>query len=289
MPSFPRSECPQVAKTWATADGLGFCLGIDRDLGRPLCRLVTIATGRHRITRVRRPLIPRPASDGRLRPFAGGVEVCLGSTRCRRISATPKGVTPARSDLALNPAGTRLAVIAGKNANSVRMVSVYDVPKGKLLWRKPSGDECANVRWLGDALLVNSDVCAGPSGQSWLADPDTGARRTWIGGAHKLNTYGEAPVYLSGRLWAWIGIRGKDIVIHDVGTASMVRTISLAHLRDKVDLETEVPCEFSTPAIVSLPGSDLAVVFAPPRAGEVVLFDYRAGRQKKHLKPQACP
>lgn len=280
-----------MAKVWKTADGLGFCLGISPEMGQPLCRLVDLSTGRYRVTKRRRPLNPAPMADARLKPFAGGVEVCLGAARCRRVVTAPKGVTPPRSDLALNPAGTRLAVVTGASASNGRQVSVYDVAKGKRLWRKPAGDACADVRWLGDALLVNSTVCAGPSGQSWLADPETGKRRTWIGGKtvkSQMNTCGQLAVLVEGRIWAWVGIHGGSIALHDVAKASLVRTISLEKFAPR-EGEVEGSCEFAPPEILSLSGHRLAVVFTTPRAGEVVLFDVRTGRQTKHIKPEVCP
>jgi hypothetical protein len=288
LPRFPKVECTQVAKVWVTAGGLGFCLGILGQKEHPLCRLVDLGTGRYRVTHRRRPLTPVPKDDARLKPSAGGVKVCLGSAPCRRVVTTPKGGTPPRSDMALNPAGTRLAVVTGPSASTGRHVSVYDVLKGKRLWRKPAGGACADVRWLGDALLVNGTVCAGPEGHSWLADPETGKRRTWIGGKTQMNTCSQVALSVGGRNWAWVEIGGESIVIHNVGKASLVRTISLAQFAHRVAQDDET-CEYAPPEILLVSGQRLAVVFTTPRSGQVVLFDLRTGRQIKHLKPKDCP
>lgn len=285
QPCLPASS--NLTDARATAEGVVFCHDAGVEGVAPQCFSAAVGpTGRYNPEPQPTPETPisltRTVDDR-------AVEVCEREDACKtiRVGGVLDHRLPTEQIAAVNWKLGRLAVLTGvQETEALPRVELYDARSGKRLASRPlpfgkkpgkSDYRCGDLAWLGDTLLVRTNVCAGPGGQSWLAR-GRNLRPIGLLGTRKMNTYRAAPVRVAGNRWAFLATFSRALVVQDIRTGKVLRTISLEGHVEEVDEDSD--------RVVALADGRLAVVLGADRVGKLLIFGRTA--KPEVLTPERC-
>jgi hypothetical protein len=284
-------ESSSLTHAEAVPGGVAYCHDTGEEGVPPVCLKAAWSADAapYSATVYRRPDVPvsgiRTVDDK-------AVEVCEPSGGCRLFeTGLLDPYLSADRVAAVNRRLGRLAVLTGAQESSdpFPRVQLYDLKTGKLLRSramtferpaKTSDYVCGDLRWLGDTLLISTNVCAGPGGQSWLA---RGRNLAPIGllGSRRMNTYGARPVHVRGNQWAFLSAFSRELVVQDIVRGKVLRRINLKGVVEEGDEDGDF--------LVALPGDRLAIVLGGRQLGDIVLFGKGGGApESRHTAPR-CP
>ena len=288
VPPFGDDHPLAIIDVWHDAGKVHFCLGSpfdDNEAGSaPLCYSFDPAADRYDESTP----APKSGVTSIIKITGNTIEVCASpGAPCKNVLVEGSGETIEPDDVSLEQSGTRLAVIVGADESEERWLHVYEVDSGKrsARFRASEGDYlCNSPQWLGTALAIHGNVCAGPGGLTWIVDPKSGDKKTTIGDKEKVNTYGVNPVRAKGEVWAFLDAFAADLVLQDVQTGEVSGVLALSGFFPK----HQGPSSENTSAAIALPNGQVAVVLSDEAAGIVIIVDEKA-KLVAEGRPRVCP
>lgn len=125
--------------------------------------------------------------------------------------------------------GKKLAVLTAWD-DGVRSAKVYDAASLEVVGTVEIGKgdlpDCTFADFLGDKLLVSTGACDG-AGQSWIADPKTGAKVADVGGEAPLFVKAEQYTEIGENTWVFRAADGSRAVVQEVGSGKVLATVDL--------------------------------------------------------------
>lgn len=251
------------------------------------CYSVQLATGRLREVST----APAPQAASLLTPAATiatkakRVEVCMIGGACVELKYK-FGKTPP-TQLAINAEGTLAAIAVGDAAAGKASLEIWDVRANRKLGatKYARGEYRCGVPWLLDETLwVSAANCEAPSARGVLFSKN-GKRLADVGNAD-FGTFGSAHTQLTDKLWAFLEETALAVVIQDVTTGRVEKTLDLAELwrhdtgggaSDTAGQATGQPGES---ALVRNRPNSLVVISGGPAPGSVAVIDVAAGSRK---------
>ncbi|HEU0034019.1 MAG TPA: hypothetical protein VFQ53_25505 [Kofleriaceae bacterium] len=254
--------------THATVDGtkVAYCVGSDRE-----CFALDTATGK--LERLGGPPKPAGASNARVETTNPDLKVCsFGSC----TSLTPK-VLPNASTIvgAANPDGTFAVFLLGDAKAGRGYAEVWDVATTKktATFRYARGEfRCGEVAVLEDTIFVSASMCDQPAARGGLYT--LRGRKVANVGGKDFGTWGGAFARVDGPVWAFLEENGNQLVIQDVVTGKVKKTIDTSLLFKDGGAAMGNPGES---AIVRLADGRLAIVAGAPASGSVATVEVETG------------
>lgn len=198
------------------------------------------------------------------------IEVCVADA-CKPLKYKVNKAVPPTA-VSINHAGTQVAIAAAKG-----VVEVWDVATNKKVSTVKFGKgdyRCGSPAFVGDTLAISADVCAGPAGRGGLYGKG-GKRLADIGGAD-FGTFGLAHTQVDNNTWAFLEESAGKLVLQDVVTGKVVKTIALDTLWSNGVSHSEKLPTIGQPGESALvrggPGK-LLVVGGSPGPGSVAVVD----------------
>lgn len=272
----PEAAAP-ITRAHADGTSVRYCVG-DGDA----CFALELATGA--LTRLAPPpAAPASAAPSRAVSAPPSLEVCTGDA-CKALTTK---VLPgsARLRAASTADGGIVVVLLGDAVRGQGAAEVWDVARAKKLaqFRYARGDyRCGDVAILGDTIYLSADTCgASPAARGALYTL-RGRRLAYVGG-REFGVYGQARVPLAGARWAFLDENGRQLVVQDVATGKLVRTLDTRAVFADAGAEMGNPGES---ALVALGDGRLAVVAGAPATGSVIAIDPGSGTQVVVRAPQ---
>jgi hypothetical protein len=217
------------------------------------------------------------------------VTVCKGED-CKTLA--PKVARPEGQLVAV--ANEQIAVVmlgdgeAGKN-----VAEVWDVAKAKKLTtiKYARGDfKCGVPKLLGSTIFISASVCAGPASAGTLYSAK--GKKLGDAGGKGFGTYSEVVVQVKDDVWAFLEENAAVVVLQDVATGKVEKTIKLAALWTE---EGEQPEGDALPmgnpgetALVRGGDGKVLVISGSPSPGHVGVIDVAAGTVDVIRAPR-CP
>ncbi len=268
----------------ATADGnrVAYCVGTATDQ----CFSLDLATGK--LTHLAAPPATAPEPGARVTITAPDLQVCNGDA-CTSI--TPQ-VLPNASHLqaTTNADGSFAVVLLGDAAAGRGHAEIWNVASAKRIasFTYGRGDfRCGEVAMLGETIYLSATSCNGPAARAALYSLK-GRRIANVGG-RDFGTYGNARVHVAGTTWAFLDENGSTLVIQDVVTGKISKTIDTTGLwtPDGTTSKDAIgnPGEH---ALVKLGDDKLAVIAGTPANGSVAVVDPTNG-EVKIVRAPLCP
>jgi len=260
----PPDESGAITHPLIERDTVRYCIGETAQ-----CFVLDLASGK--LAKAKLP--PDPAEP----------KLCTDDA-CRKLTAKLVA-NPAEPHAATNAAGTLFVVALGDAAAGQGYVEVWDVAKTKKLttFRYARGDfKCGDVAMLDDTIYVSAGQCTSPAARGALYTLK-GKKIADVGGKD-FGVFGNGRVHLDGNDWAFLEESATRVVIQDVVTGKVAKTIDLATLwGDKPDAMGN-PGES---VVMKLPAGKLAVIAGSPMNGSVAVVDPANG-DVKVTRAQLC-
>ncbi len=270
-------------------DGLQLCYNEDRE-GIPVaCAAAVLNSSPYAVAPWTRPEVRVSSVRG---VDNRAVEVCEGKGACKTfpLGGLLDQYSSVEQVAVVNRKIGRLAVLTGaqEDGSGPPMLELYDLKSGERLRSRPmtrdrpaatSDYRCGDLAWLGDTLLVRTNVCAGPGGQSWLAR-GRDLRPIGLLGTAKMNTYGARPIHVAGRRWAFLTAFSRELVVQDVVRGKVLRVVKLEGLWDTGDEDPDW--------LAAWADGRVAVVKDGDDFGRVIVFGARGKTPVSTLEPVRC-
>ncbi len=273
-------EAAPITHANGTKSWVQFCVGTSVDqcfqlelVSEQLTRLPAQPQGQT-------PAIQAPA---RLETTNPDLKVCTASG-CKTL--TPL-VWPGASPIHAATNGTVTAVMLGNAEAGQGYIDIYDVMKLKKLtsFKYGQGDfTCGELGMLGDTLYVGADTCVAPSGRAALYTTK-GKKIANVGGKPDFGMYGNAYTQVEDNVWAFLQENGNQIVMQDVVTGKVTKTIDVSPLFETASAKLGNPGES---ALVRLDGGRLAVIAGTPANGSVAIVEVASGALRV-VRAALCP
>jgi hypothetical protein len=208
---------------------------------------------------------------------ATDVKVCVAIEGTADAACTtlrpkvPRGASePLRA--AINPSGTTMVVALGEAARGKGFLEVWDVAKKKktATIKYTKGDyKCADVAMLGDTIFVNANVCAGPDARGALYSAK--GKKLADVGSKDFGTYGATAIQVAGSTWAFLESGAGAVVLQDVATGAVGKTIDLVGLWAGDDASDGALASGNPGESTLVRGGEgqLVVIAGSPRVGNV--------------------
>ena len=282
---------PMLERVTLDGDALRFCR---REAGGDACYTVDLASGAFATAPIpsdfddapdRTEPTPAPlklSADNRK------AEVCDDNGRCRALKLPVRSAIITRASVSASGRHAALTMAVGDQY----LIQLYAIPTGKALKRITITADpypCASASFLGDTLLVMQNICAGPAGNAWLADPTTAKRVAWVGGSPEFGAWSlwEEPV--GDNLWAFREEAGREVVIQSVTDGRIVHRITLDDTFPRSE-EGDVLADPSVGMMLrNKDRNELVVVHDGPAQGRIVRIDPVAGKVVKVVAMPRCP
>ncbi|PKN55264.1 MAG: hypothetical protein CVU56_22285 [Deltaproteobacteria bacterium HGW-Deltaproteobacteria-14] len=215
-------------------------------------------------------------------------EVCDDHDRCRALKLPVRSAIITHASVSAGGRHAALTMAVG----DAYLVQLYSLPTGKALKRITINADpypCASADFLGDTLLVMQNICAGPAGNAWLADPTTAKRVAWVGGSPEFGAWSlwEEPV--GDDLWAFREEAGREVVVQSVTDGRIVHRITLDDTLPRSDDGDVLADPSSGMMLRNKATGELVVVHDGPAQGTLVRIDPVAGRVVKIIAMPRCP
>lgn len=224
------------------------------------------------------------------------VKVCApieGSEDAACTTLRPKVARGATEPLAAAIDSTGANVVVALGASGKGYLEVWNVAKKKktATIKYGKGDyRCGQASMLGDTIFVNASVCAGPDARGALYNLK-GKKLADVGGKD-FGTYGTAAVQVDGSVWAFLESGAGAVVLQDVTTGAVGKSIDLVGLWAGDDASDGALASGNPGESVLVRGGDgkLVVIAGSPRVGNVGVVDLSVGEvQVWKALPCAAP
>lgn len=277
---------PQLERLALDGDALSFC----RYEGEgPACYVFDLASETLRAAPVPEGEPDYDAFPGLRAPEdRGTVERCAPEGRCQRL-AVPSGFTAMSGAVSASGELAALTLTMVRGGVGGHDVQVYALPSGRPVTRFEVKDEvfgCARVDFVGETLLVQLDICAGPAGRAWLADPKTGVKIADVGGPD-FGAWSLHPQHVAGDRWAFREESGVEVVIQDVRTGAIAHRVDLRDTLARTD-DGALDTDPSSGAMFRARDGALVVVHDAGAQGTIVKVDGATGRVAAVVKMPRC-
>lgn len=157
--------------------------------------------------------------------------VCVDPSACKPVKLPAKHVIRAGTSPSASADGTMVvATLSSGGEADVPWAAVYDVKSGKQIAKKKIGEgsyTCGGASFIGNTVLVATDVCAGPGGQAWLARPSDLKKIAGVGD-EGFNQY--APDFrplASDDRYVFLETGGRSLLVQDVKTGKVLSKVAL--------------------------------------------------------------
>ncbi|HPH66532.1 MAG TPA: hypothetical protein PLF40_12335 [Kofleriaceae bacterium] len=245
----------------------------------PVCYGVDLTSGEY--SKLSDPPDAQPrgleAAVATLKVSEKSIEVCVADA-CKPLKYKVNKAVPPTA-VSINHAGTQVAIAAAKG-----VVEVWDVAANKKVStiKFGKGDyRCGSPSFVGDALAISADVCAGPAARGALYGK-AGKRLADVGGAD-FGTFGLPHTQVDNNTWAFLEESAGKLVLQDVVTGKVVKTMSLDALWSNGVSHSEKLPAIGQPGESALvrggPGK-LLVIGGSPGPGTVAVVDLDNGNVK---------
>jgi len=281
---------PMIERARLVEGGLYFCR---REVDAPVCWVMDLDDGSLTSADVPEdidagwtpPPTPAPLkiSDDKL-----GAEVCPESGRCRALELPIRGATILGA--AVSASGDYAALTLARDEQYT--IQLYALPSGRRLKRITTPSDpypCASARFVGDTLLVMQDICAGPAGYAWLANPKTARRVAWVGGSAEFGAWSVHEQPVGDDLWAFREDSGRQVVVQSVKDGRIVHRINLDDTFPRTEDGTILADPDAGSMLRNNATGELVLVHDGAAQGKVVRVDPREGRVVKVVTAPRCP
>lgn len=228
---------------------------------------------------------PLPASF-KLSEDRKGAQLCGDGGRCRALPITPRGAYIEAVSVSADQRHAALTVVVDEQYY-IQLFALPSGRPGKRITVSRSPYPCASGSFIGNTLLVEQNICAGPAGYSWLASPTSARRIAWVGG-EGFDSYAPMPVHVQGDLWAFREGRGLAVVVQDVVTGAIAHQIDLSATVPKDEEGTPMADPTGGAMLDNRARGELVLVHDGPAQGSVVRVDPTQGRIVKALVLPRC-
>ncbi|MFO0746738.1 MAG: hypothetical protein U1F43_13860 [Myxococcota bacterium] len=166
---------------------------------------------------------------------------------------------------------------------------VYDVATRKRLAKKKLAEDsyiCGGASFVGNTVLVAMDVCAGPGGTAWLADPKKLTKIADLG-PEDFGRYAPQWQRVEGDRWAFLEQGGRSVVVQDVVSGKVVSRLDLSEQFPLVEGARDVPAYGGDFEV--LDGGGYLVALPGPGIGRLLVLDAKlAAVAKVHDLPRCA-
>jgi len=262
----PPDDVAQIAH--ATVDGsrVAYCVGTDQ------CFALDLATGK--LERLATTPNPDPARGARATVAGPEIQVCNGDS----CTSFKPPVLPSTSPLqaTTNADGSFAVLLVGGRAE------IWDAHQGtRTATINYARDDfrCGEVAMLGETIYVSASTCDGPAARATLYTLK-GRKIANVGG-RDFGSYGNARAHVAGTTWAFLDENGNHLVLQDVVTGKIVKTIDTSGLWT-LDGSTskDVMGNPGEHALLKLADDKLAVIAGAPANGSVAVVETESGDVK---------
>lgn len=201
------------------------------------------------------------------------VTVCSTPDAC--VTLVPKG-KPSTPWVAVAE-GDTVVIMVGQTAE---VWSLAEKKRKAVIKYAKGAYACGVPQIVGESIFVNAQQCKGPAARGQLFS--TKGKRIADVGGKEFGTYASRGVQVAGTEWAFLEENAKAIVIQDVATGAIKKTISLVSLWGEGNMGN--PGE----SVMVRTSEGLAVVAGAPKAGILALAPIGDGEVTVVSTPR-CP
>jgi hypothetical protein len=266
----PPDEAAEITHAVGDAARVQFCVGAAAEH----CFALDLASGA--LAALDKP----PRERAGVETTVAETKVCAGAD-CKTLAAQPwQG--PRHSRVAAS--GPIEVVLLGDAVAGKGYTEVWDMTASNKLatFHYAHGDfRCGDVALLGHTIYISANACTAPTGRGTLYALD--GKKLANVGDKDFGTFGNALVEVDGAEWAFVDENATRLVIQDVATGRVKKTIDVTALWRRGGAGSADSAPIGNPgesAIVKLDAARLAVIGGTPANGSVAIVDVATGAVK---------